>query len=191
MTERELLIVKALADNFYKIVPLEYRTFCSLTSRISKAVLLHFGIKAELLPCQIWLVTPEQNFVVGFTGKPATPKKWDGHVVCSGENFIIDAALYHFTREFDLNVPHVAATPRFLVPTQVIAQLHLNAGNGLWWHCPPTYEGIDMNIPDEPQEVITKFSAQLIEHMSGLGTIDVENLAGQTQEPAGFSLPKM
>src|SRR5687767_9250888 len=113
MTEKELLIANTLVTNFYKIVPLEYRTFCSLTSRISKSVLSHFGVKADLLPCQIWLVTPEQNFVVGFVGKAPDPKKWDGHVVCGAGDFIIDAALHHFTREFDLNVPLIAAAPRF------------------------------------------------------------------------------
>ena len=191
-TERQLLLVNAVAENFYKIVPKEFRTYCSLTSRISKSVLLHFDIEAELLPCQVWLATPEQNFVVGFTGKSAAPGKWNGHVVCEAGNFIIDTALCNFTRDFDLNVPYVAATPRFLVPTQVIARLDLNAQNSLWWHCPPSSSHeIDLNIPEEPPEIIAKYSTLLIEHISAMPVANRENMSlDHTQDAADSSLHK-
>jgi hypothetical protein len=166
MPQRELLLANNLVESFYQIVPTELSTYCSLTASIAKKVLLHFGVEADLLPCQIWLTTPEQNFVVGFTGKSSVPGKWNGHVVCSTANIIVDAALRNFTRDFDLTVPRIAAAHRFQVPTQVIARLNLNVQNGLWWHCPPDSDEIDLRIPNEPPELIAKYSAQLIEHMS-------------------------
>jgi hypothetical protein len=176
MKQRELILANNLVESFYKVVPTDLRTYCSVTSRISKNALRHFGIEAELLPCQIWLSTPEQNFIVGFTGKSLVPGKWNGHVVCSTTNLIIDAALHNFTRDFDLTVPRIAAAHRFQVPTQVIARLNLNVQNGLWWHYPPASGEIDLHIPDEPPELIAKYSAQLIEHMSATGTLSLDNM---------------
>lgn len=44
-------VITQLGDAFYKHVPLNYRTHCSLTSRISQRVLGAFSIPAQLLPC--------------------------------------------------------------------------------------------------------------------------------------------
>ncbi|MES2627045.1 MAG: hypothetical protein V4628_17290 [Pseudomonadota bacterium] len=175
INERELLVTNTLVENFYKVLPLELRTYCPVTSLICKNVLLHFGIKADLLPCQVWLVTPDHNFVVGFTGNTSTPQKWDGHVVCATENLIIDAALHHFSKEFDLNVPLAAAVLRFQMSTQVIARHDLNEKNGLWWHCPPSAPEIDVTVPEQPTDVIAKYSAQMIEHLSGMPAIVLGN----------------
>ncbi len=192
MKQKELLFANNLVQSFYKVVPTDLRTYCSVTSKISKNVLLHFGIEADLLPCQIWLTTPEQNFVVGFTGKSSVPGKWNGHVVCSTVNIIIDAALHNFTRDFDLTVPRIAAAHRFQVPTQVIARLDLNVQNGLWWHCPPTSGEIDLRIPDEPPGLIAKYSTQLIEHMSAMGTMSLGNITrGHPHAVAKSPLGKM
>ncbi len=53
LSERDVALINALASHFYEVVPHEYKTFCSLTSRISQAVLIRFGIDAQLQPCQV------------------------------------------------------------------------------------------------------------------------------------------
>lgn len=177
MPERITELVNALAESFYKLVPHELSTYCSVTSKISQRVLQHFGIEATLVPCQIWLTTPEQNFVVGFTGEPAAPGKWNGHVVCGTRDLIIDAALHNFTRDFALTLPRIAACRRFNVLSQVIARLDLNRQNALWWHHPPHCGQIDLNIPAEPPGLIAKYAAQLIEYIAATQTVLVNNVA--------------
>jgi hypothetical protein len=90
LSDRDIALVNALVTHFYDVVPREYTTYCSLTARIVQSVLQHLGIAAQLLPCQVWLVTDDHNFIVGFVGK-VSPRKWDGHVVCRAKSVIIDA----------------------------------------------------------------------------------------------------
>jgi hypothetical protein len=171
LTEKEILSIDALVENFYKVVPPEWKTYCSLTSHITQASLRHFGIETVLLPCQVWVVAPQQNYIVGFLGKSVVPDKWNGHVVCAGENFIVDAALHHFNVDFGLTVPSIVAAAKFRVPTQVISRLDLDEPHHLWWHLPPVYDDIDLNIPHAPPELVSLYSRQLIERLSAIAGI--------------------
>ncbi len=164
LSEKDTAIVHAVVSHFYDVVPHEYKTYCALTARIVQAVLLHFGIDAKLLPCQVWLTTDGQNYVVGFLGT-GSPLKWDGHVVCRAENLIIDAALTHFEKEFGMHVPGVVSSPCFNVPTQVISRCDLNTGATFWWHYPPASPEFDLNIPSQPRELIATCASRLIEHL--------------------------
>lgn len=164
LTDRKVRLGYALAEHFYEVVPLKYQTYCALTSSILKNVLHLFGIKAELVPCQVWCVSHESNFVVGFLDVAPKLHKWNGHVVCDAGDFIIDAAIKHFDIEFGLTVPAIVRSRKFLVPTQVISRHNLNERLQLWWHHPP--EGVDVTIPNEPSELITKYATQLVERLS-------------------------
>jgi hypothetical protein len=180
LNARDIALVNSLVTCYYDVVPHEYKTYCALTACITQSVLKHFGLDAKLLPCQVWLVTEEKNFVVGFLGK-ANPRKWDGHVVCRAGNLIVDAALKHFEKEFGLNVPSIASTSCFNVPTQVIACCDLSKGARFWWHYPPATPGIQLNVPDEPQDVIAKFATQLIERLASTGIVrDISSPRGTT-----------
>lgn len=161
--ETELAILNALSTQFYKIVPQELQTCCCFNSRISKAVLESFGIESELLPCQVWLNTPSNCFVIGFTGNVKSGQ-WDGHVVCSTNLFLIDAALHHFKKDYGANVPSTLVAQRIKLPAQVISQRNLSDTDRLWWHNPP--QGADTTLPEEPSELISKYSEQLIDNIS-------------------------
>lgn len=165
-TEQDIAVINALVTQFYDVVPLEYRTYCALTSRISAAVLAHFGIEARLVPCQMWLATPDNNYVVGFLGKTSEQPRWDGHVVCRSGHVIIDAALKNFERDFGLNVPNIGAISCFDVPAQVISRYDLTADSRIWWHYPPDSPGLDISIPEELPEVVERYAAQLVRRMS-------------------------
>ncbi len=174
--EKKILVVDALVENFYSVVPHELKTYCSVTSRITQATLKHFGVETRLLPCQVWVATADHNYVVGFVGKVPVNGKWDGHVVCSGDGFIVDAALRHFNVEFGLTVPSIVAAEKFAVPTQVISRVNLDTASRLWWYMPPVSDDIDLNVPQEPPEVIAKYSALLIERLSKLPAIATERV---------------
>lgn len=160
-------ILASLRDSLYEVVPLKYQTYCALTGQICCRVLRHFGIEAQLVPCQLWWVTPEQNFVVGFYRK-ASATQWEGHVVCMGDGFLIDAALYHVQKQLGVEVPKVVVGSVFGIPSTVISRYNLSHDAQLWWHRPPP--GIDVTIPDEPEELIAMYANELISRLElGLG----------------------
>lgn len=155
----EARVVDALVLNLYEVVPEEYQTHCTLTSRIAKSALNAMGIVADLQPCQIWYATATHSYVIGFSGRPLVPGKWDGHVICMTKFHFIDAATHHFKRDFGLAVPRVVAGRRFLVPGHVMGRVDLGADNHLWWHEPP--EDVDTTPPDAPSELIEVYASKL------------------------------
>lgn len=156
-------VLDALRDAFYQIVPLDYKTHCALTARICCRVLRHFGIEAHLEPCQLWWVAPGRNFIVGFFRK-AHELQWEGHVVCRGEGFLIDAALYHVQRELGVEVPKIVAADVFDFRSNVISRYDLSHDTRLWWHRPPP--DVDIEIPGEPEELIARYSDELISKLA-------------------------
>lgn len=159
----ELKILEPLKAMYYEIVPLNFRTYCSLTAEISKAVLKHFGIESSLLPCQVWYDAPNNKIAIGFIGNKPKPYKWDGHVVCMTESYLIDAALQSFNVEFGINVPAVAVCQKCPLPSQVVGLMDMNDKERLWWHHPP--QGVDPAIPQESHELISEYSAKLIDRL--------------------------
>ncbi len=156
--------VQALAHAFYQVVPHDLSTYCSLTSRISQAALSLLGIRASLLPCQVWLSVPGNNYVVGFLGNQPRAGKWDGHVVCSVGDWFIDAALHHFKNEFDQDTPAVVAARKFQARTLAIARVDLSATHRLVWMAPPP--GVDPSPPDEPHELVARYSQALADRVA-------------------------
>ena len=152
-------LLTTLRDAFYQVVPLEYKTYCVLTARICCRVLRHFGIAAYVEPCQLWWVAPGQNYIVGFHRK-ARESQWEGHVVCRGEAFLIDAALHHVQRGLGVDVPMIVIGQVFDVTSNVISRHDLSADTRLWWHRPP--HELDIQIPDEPEDLIVRYSDELI-----------------------------
>lgn len=165
LTQKDMAVVNALVTHFYDVVPHKFSTYCALTARIVQSVLKHHGIHGKLIPCQVWLVTEKQNYIVGFLGDPG-PGKWDGHVICRAKNFIVDAALKHFEVDFGMGVPGIIAAHCFEVPTQVISRRDLNASSSLWWHYPPTEPHINLSVPEQPEEIITRYADELIRFLA-------------------------
>jgi hypothetical protein len=58
-----------------------------------------------------------------------------------------------------------------------VARLDLNAQNRLWWHQAPASGEVDLNIPVEPPELIAKYSARLIDHISRMDPVVLDNMA--------------
>lgn len=156
---REAAVGEALATEFFEVVPEAYETFCSLASRISVEVFRQFAIPANLLPCQLWHVTPESNYVQGFVGA-GDADRWDGHVVCMTQGLLVDAAVRSFRRDFAFQVPAVAVASRLTVPSQVIARTYLGDGRRLWWLNAPY--GVDTTPPLEPVELIGEFADAIV-----------------------------
>lgn len=160
--------MQALGNHFYEVVPPSYATYCSFTSRISKAVLEHFGLACQLVPCQIWYCKPDHTYVIGFLGQ-SKPNKWDGHVVCRADNWIVDAAIHHFSKEFGLSVPKVVSTTCFEFPTQPLATWQISSTDSVWWQQPPN--GVDTTPPEEPADMVAGYATELIKRVTlTLGT---------------------
>ena len=160
--QTDVRTVQALADVFFDVIPHSFNQHCSLTARIAYTSLRHFGIEAELFPCQLWHASPERSIVNGFTGrKTELPGKWDGHIICRAGDWYIDAATAVFRNEFTMEVPSVATFQVLPVPSAVIGRLDLNATNTLWWFVPP--QGINVTPPDDPVELVDQLASALIE----------------------------
>ena len=137
MPEREKLIVKMLGDIFYDVVPQERATYCVKDSAICVRVLKHFGVHAEIQNCQLWCLTNDQNYAIGFLGKPPTEGKWDGHAICRTKSFFVDCASFHLKTQFNIEVPLVIVGRIFQIPSQIIARCDLPNDSHLLWLYPP------------------------------------------------------
>jgi hypothetical protein len=156
-------LIQKLAQSFYEVVPEQYKTYCAFTSEVIEKVLGHFGLRCERLPCQIWYTQPDHIYVVGFLGSN-TPGKWDGHVVCSANNILIDAATHHFEREFGLPVPWVVVAPKFTFPTPTLAHASMKSPDAIWWQAPPA--NADTTLPVQPQDLVNQYSQALIQRLA-------------------------
>ncbi len=165
--ESEQALVDALAHAFYEVVDTKYRTACTLTASVSCMVLRHFGLDAQLAPCQVWCSLPHHNYVVGFVGNAPQDGKWDGHVVCTTGKLLVDASLFHFQQEFSLETPWVAAVQRIPVPSQMIARHELAADQTLKWLYPPPES--DTRYPEVPQTLVQELAGRLIERLQAQG----------------------
>lgn len=159
--EHEAHLLSTLAARYFAVIPQQYRTYCSLTAEVSRRVLKHFGVEASLLPCQVWCSsTNGEHHVVGFVGRGSTATKWDGHVVCITNAYVLDASLHHFEREFSVPVPAVLAVQRTRLTSQSIAVATLAGGQTLLWLQPP-HSG-SVRIPKAPTELVNELAQKLI-----------------------------
>lgn len=161
---QELEAVASMAENFYRVVPEDLKTFCSVVSRIAVHAMGRVGIACELLPCQMWYADPGRNIVVGFTGQErALPGKWDGHVMCAGEGWYIDAAVHHLRAEFGLPVPRLIGGRRFTLRSQAIARFDVGTTAHIWWHHAPS--DVDSTPPEEPRDLVRHYGDLLADRM--------------------------
>jgi hypothetical protein len=159
----EEVLLDTLAGCFYEVVPHEWRTYCSLTSRIARAVLRHYEVPAELTPAQLWYAMPNGNCIVGFVDRPLPRDKWNGHVVCTTPNGLLDTATATLTRSFGLNFPWTAMTRRFKASSHAIARVGVGEQGQLWWFNPPA--GFDIVPPEEPSPLIEPCVESLIQRV--------------------------
>lgn len=165
-TTQEALLDE-LALHFFEVVPLELRTHCAATARISQLVLQHFGLQAELTPCQLWYSAPQKNVVIGFINGPLPPGQWNGHVVCTVQAGLIDAATFVLKKRFNIEAPSTVSARRFQIPAQAIGRANLNDLERLWWFMPP--RDADITLPDEPQALLAGYADQLINKLQPPG----------------------
>jgi hypothetical protein len=164
LTDAENQIIDRLRLAYYEVVPAEFRTYCSLTSRISQAVLHKFSILSELMPCQLWYTNQTQNYVVGFLNNAAPTPEWNGHVVCRAGNVILDAATQNLEVKLGVQVPWVVVARRFMVSTQLISRARLDSNAMLEWFYPP--KGVETDPPSEPTALIDQYSDLLFQKIS-------------------------
>jgi hypothetical protein len=155
---RDEILVR-LCNGFYEVVPATYQTYCVLTASICQRVLRHFGVGANVVPCQLWWAGPDQNFVLGFCNDEPG-ELWDGHVVCMTQGWVIDAALRHIQESIGAVVPSILLSRAFGISSNVISRFNLNGQAWLWWHRPPSDRRIV--IPREPEELIVRYADELI-----------------------------
>ena len=168
LTASESQIVDQLRLVYYEVVPSQLRTYCSLTSRITQAVLSKFSIANELMPCQLWYTNQTQNFVVGFLNQSEPTPEWNGHVVCRAGNVIIDAATQNLEVKLGVTVPWVVVARRFLVTTQLISRARLSNHAMLEWFYPPM--GVATDPPEEPSALVQQYSDLLFQKIANAPT---------------------
>lgn len=164
-SHRELAIVEEVTRRYYEVLPAELRTYCSAGSRVTQHALALLGVDSTLLPCQLMYSGPQLTYLIGFTRRePRQPGKWDGHVVCAGDDWLVDGAVYHLTAEFGITVPRIVCQKRFTVPSQAIARCDLSPTERLWWHHPPA--GFDPTPPEEPADIVHTLGRRLAEEVA-------------------------
>ena len=86
--------------------------------------------------------------------------QWNGHVICKSEDFFIDAALFTFKKQFNLEVPLIVGLRANDFEQQQFAHYSLSDGCELKWFQAP--DGFDESIPTEPFEIIEKYTQELV-----------------------------
>ena len=160
LNEFEKTILEKLTNQFYEVVPLELSTFCAVDSKIACAVLNHFGIEATLYVCQMQHHSSKGIYVVGFVGDKLPQGQWNGHVICKTQNWFIDAALFTFKKKFNLEVPLAVGIRADNFEQHQFAHYILSDGSELKWFQAP--DGFYKSIPDEPLEIIKKYTQELV-----------------------------
>ena len=160
LTGFEKTILKKLTNQFYEVVPLDLATFCAADSKIACGVLNHFGIEATLYVCQVQHHSSKGIYAVGFVGDELPQGQWNGHVICKTQNWFIDAALFTFKKKFNLEVPLAVGIRADNFKQHQFAHYILGDGSEVKWFQVP--DGFDKSIPDEPFEIIKKYTQELV-----------------------------
>ena len=160
LTKFEKNILEKLTNHFFEVVPLELSTFCAVDSKIACAVLNQFGIEASLYVCQMRHYSSKGIYAVGFVGDKLPQGQWDGHVICKTKNWFIDAALFTFKKNFKVEVPLVVGIRADDFEQHQFAHHSLIDGSEIKWFQAP--KNFDLTIPEEPQEIIQKYTDELI-----------------------------
>lgn len=132
-----------------------------MTSEACRRVLVHFGYRAKVIPCQLVGSTPSLDYTVGFIGD-SRPGKWDGHVVCATDDWLFDGALAHVSRGLELQLPACVAVQRTADRNGgVIAEYEIpDVAVTLRWR--PVPLGYTASVPRQPKWVIKPLAARLI-----------------------------
>ena len=163
LTKFEKSISEKLVNQFFEVVPMELSTFCAVDSKIVCAVLNHFGIEASLHVCQMQHYSSKGIYTVGFVGDKLQNGQWNGHVICKIQNWFIDAALFTFKKKFNIEVPLIIGIRGDDFEQQQFAHYNLSDGSEIKWFQAP--DGFDKSIPDEPFEIIQKYTHELIKRI--------------------------
>ena len=163
LTEFEKTILEKLKNQFYEVVPLELSTFCAVDSKIACGVLNHFGIEATLYVCQMRHYSSKGIYAVGFVGDKLPQGQWNGHVICKTKNWFIDAALFTFKKKFNLQVPLAVGIRADNFEQHQFAHYNLSDDSEIKWFQAP--DGFDKSIPDEPFEIIQKYTQELVKRI--------------------------
>jgi hypothetical protein len=150
-------VLTALGETYYQNVPIAFRTYCALTAQITAHALTVMGLRARLVESQVLFGFPQGNFVVGFTDQEQ-PGKWNGHVVCACEDWLIDAATHHLRVAEPLAPDLVIA--RTLPPwSSALAKKSLDEFRSIMWLRPPP--GNWQPTPSEPLDLVRRNGSAL------------------------------
>lgn len=149
--------LRVLGKAYFQVVPVEYKTFCAFTAQTTSLALQELGFSAQLLLCQVLYGHPKGTLAVGFTDNEQ-PGKWNGHVVCTCEGWLIDAATSHL-RAAEPQVPDLVIT-RLLPPwSSALAKVSMDEQRSILWLRPPP--GAWQPMPAEPTELLKKEGSAL------------------------------
>jgi hypothetical protein len=129
-------------------------------------MLAHYGIRSELMPCQIWLSRANDSIALGFLDTKPGPGGWDGHVTCRAGDYFIDASVYHFHDSVGLGLPDAVLVQRLNLPSHILGRYNISASDRLWWHQPP--DGVDPTPPQENVTELSFYAGQLIQHLDAM-----------------------
>jgi len=160
LSDFEKKILRKIKEHFYDVVSLEFKTYCVLDSQIAYLTLKHFDVEAALFPCQLRHYSDKGIYVVGFFLGKIPSTQWNGHVICKSTNWFLDPSLFTLTKQFQFEVPLVVKVRADDFEKQEFAHLNLSDGSVLKWFQATEY--FELKIPEEPREIIEKYSKDLI-----------------------------
>ena len=163
LNETEILLVRLVAKQYYQVVPEKFKTYCVFNSRVLAKVFEHFGIEAEIIPCQALLSQPSRSTIIGFVGSNPDKGGWDGHAICQIGDHYIDATVHHFAESITDKVLDTVVFKRLTIQSNVIGRSDIDEHNRFWWVTPPSVA--DTTPPSDNPVSILLHSKKLIEHI--------------------------
>lgn len=163
-TEAELKFLQLVTKQYYEVVPAKYKTYCVFNANVLKTVLNHYGIEAELMPCQTWCSQHQKSIVLGFVGSNPGPEGWDGHVACRAGDWFIDASIHHFKAAEGVDVPDSVIVNKFSRPSNVLGRYDVTPTDRLWWVTPPSE--FNSTPPRENHIEVELYARKLVEHLN-------------------------
>jgi len=163
LNENEILLVRLIAKQYYKVIPEKFKTYCVFNSRVLAKVFQHFGIEAEVVTCQALLSQPSKSSIVGFIGSNPTKGGWDGHAICRIGDHYIDATVHHFAESINGKVLDTVVFKRLPIQSNVLGRSDIDEYNRFWWVTPPAVR--DSTPPSDNPVSILIHSKNLIQHV--------------------------
>jgi len=166
LNETEILLLRLVAKQYYQVIPEKFKTFCVFNARVLAKVFEHFGIEAEVVPCQALLSQPAKSSVIGFVGSSPGAGGWDEHAICRVGDHYIDASVHHFADSVADQALDTVVFKSLPIQSNVLGRSDIDEYNRFWWVTPPAVP--DSTPPSDNPVSVLFHSKKLIDHIEKL-----------------------